>query len=578
MEGYNMKKRILAMLLAGIMVVGLTACGSSESTTSTDSGTSTSTESTTPASDGATDAVEEAAFEGTREVVVGISADIKTWEPWGAYNIGRQNMAPMIYQNLTADIIDPDSWTMTHYDVMAESEEQIGERTYQIKIREGIVDSAGNAFTASDAIFSFEGCRAAGKMTQANAIESMELVDELTFNMTLTEAGNTEGNFEDICSAINMVTQASYEASADGMSTDPIGTGPMVLASYTSGSDALLTKADSFWNEAANETRSTADGYCSMWDMSNIDQIHYVFITDEASMAIALENGEIDIARAISMEDKVLFEDSDAYTLFVEPEGSYGLAFNVSSNSPTSNYNLRMAIAYCIDAEGVLNAACDGDGEVAVSWSYPSFSDYQSAWESEEYFDYNLDTAKEYLDAYCAETGVAASSISLRLLLQSEDIAEGVASAIQYYVGELTGNPSTVEIMGYDRATTTQMKADATAYDLFIVNGQLVTRITSCYDWDSVANYAKSGWTIFHEEDNALQEKLLAAIEVETHSDETVYDFQAYVKDQCYHKNLIYANEYGAAASWIGNEDAHIGSKGCLNLGALSYDWNASGK
>ena len=164
------------------------------------------------------------------------------------------------------------------------------------------------------------------------------------------------------------------------------------------------------------------------------------------------------------------------------------------------------------------------------------------------------------------------------LILQSEDDAEALALTIQSAVGKLTGNPNTAEVKSYDRATFTQAKKDATGFDMLVVDSQLVTRSHSGYEWDNLVNQAKNGYNCFHADDDVLQEKLMAAIQVASTSDETVSAFQEYINEQCYMKNLIYVDGFGAAASWVGNTIHATGAKNCLNLGALTYDWNASGK
>lgn len=574
-----MKKRILAMLLAGVMALSLAACGNKNAETPDD--TTKTTPDTTVTQSGANEAVGdtegvESTFDGVKEIVVGISADIKTWEPWGGFNLARQNEAPMVYQNLTVDVVNLETGEMEHCYVLAESTEQVAENTYRIKLREGIVDSEGNAFTAEDAIFSFEKCKEVSTLTQVKIITNLTQVDELTFDMELKY--DTVGTFYDVCNAINMVTKESYEASPDGMVSQPIGTAPMVMKEYVAGSYVIFEKADSYWNDKANETKDPADGYCTMWDLTNVDVIRYECITDTATMAIALENGDIDIARAIGMEDLELFESNDNFKVFGAPDAALGVAFNSSADAVTSNINLRKALAYCIDSASALVAAADGHGTIAKAWSYTTFVDYQEEWADREYFEYNLDTAKEYLAKWEQETGKKASDLSLRIMLQAEDQAEALALYIQSAVGALTGNPTTVEVLAYDRATFNSAKKDATAFEMYIVDSQLITRSHSGFEWDSLLNQDKNGYNCFHADDSVLQEKLMDAILVSTTSDETVSAFQDYVDEQCYMKNLIYADAYGACASWIGNTLHAAGAKSCLNLGALTYDWANSGK
>lgn len=574
-----MKKRILAMLLAGVLALSLVACG--DKTDTPDNSKDPGPSATTPAEPSNNVPVgdvggAESDFDGVKEVIVGISADIKSWEPWGGFNLARQNEAPLVYQNLTADVVNLETNEMEHYFILAESAELVGDLTYRIKIREGIVDSAGNAFTAEDAIFSYEKCAEVSSLTQVRIIDSMTLVDELTFDMKLTQ--DTVGTFYDVTNAINMVTKESYEASPDGMVAQPVGTGPMILTEYVAGATAVFEKNEKFWNNAANESKSVEDGYCAMFDFTNIDKVTYECITDTATMAIALESGEIDIARAIGTEDIELFQSNDKFSVFAAPDAGLGVAFNVSSNSPLESYNLRMALAYAISSENALDAAVDGYGSIAKAWSFPAFVDYQEAWNSREYFEYNLDTAKEYLAKWEQETGKKASDLELTILLQNEDAANNLALSIQADVGQLTGNPNTITISALDRGTFNQAKKDATAFDLYIVDSQLVTRSHSGFEWDSLVNQAKNKYNCFMADDAVLQEKLMAAIQTTTTSAETVTAFEQYIVDQAYMKNLIYADGYGACASWIGNTLHATGAKSCLQLGALTYDWANSGK
>ena len=574
-----MKKRILAMLLAGVLALSLVACG--DKTDTPDNSNDPGPSSTTPAEPSnnvpeGTVGGTESDFDGVKEIVVGISADIKTWEPWGGFNLARQNEAPLVYQNLTVDVVNLETKEMEHCFVLAESAEAVDDLTYRIKIREGIKDSAGNDFTAEDAIYSFEKCKEVSSLSQVRIIESMTLVDELTFDMKLTQ--NTVGTFYDVCNAINMVTKESYEASPDGMVAQPVGTGPMILTNYVAGATAVFEKNENYWNNAANESKDVAAGYCTMFDFTNIDKVTYECITDTSTMAIALESGEIDIARAIGMEDVALFKDNKAFNLFSAPDAGLGVAFNVSSNSPTENYNLRMALAYAISSENALIAAVDGYGTIAKAWSYPTFVDYQEAWNDREYFEYDLAKAKDYLAKWEQETGKKASDLELTILLQNEDTTNNLALSIQSDVGQLTGNPNTVVISALDRGTFNQAKKDPTAFDLYIVDSQLVTRSHSGFEWDSLVNQAKNKYNCFHADDAVLQEKLMDAIQMDTTSAETVTAFEQYIVDQAYMKNLIYADGYGACASWIGNTLHATGAKNCLNLGALTYDWANSGK
>ncbi len=547
-----MKKRILALFLTAAMVLSLAACGSTKNNQSD--------------------------FEGTRELVIGLPGDLKTWDPWGSFSTGVQNMRSLIFQTLTIRFVNPVEGGSDLYYVLAESIENPEDHVYVIKLREGITDSAGNAFTAEDAMFSLQTYKDISTSGQAAMIESMEQLDELTFRIIAIPSLDTIGAFEDMCNAISMVTKEAYEASPDGMATEPIGTGPWVLKEQTLGSSYTYEKSGCYWNAAANETKSIEDGYCSMWDDTQLDILRYEIITDTATMAIALESGEIDIAREIGIEDKGLFESNDKFTVFGAPDTSISVAFNVSSGRATENYNLRMALAYCIDAEACLDAAADGDGTIATAWGHPMFTDYLAEWDDRDNFGYDMEKAKDYLAKWEQETGKKASELQLTLLYQIGDLDDATCLAIQANVGQLTGNPDTVTITGLDRGSIKSARGDASQFDMYLMNGQVVTRSTCSYEWVSYCCKDRNKYNIFHTDDPALEELTLKAINLQTTSDETFQEFHDYIDENCLVKSLYFANVYGAAASWIGNLEWQVGGKNHLNVGAFTYDWANSGK
>lgn len=573
-----MKKRILALILAGAMALSLVACGNQNAEKPSEKENLPSSSNMDNSNKPDDKQPDEPAFEGVRELVIGLPGDIKTWDPWGSFSTGVQNMRSLVFQTLTIRLPDQVNGGSDLYYVLAESVENPSKNVYVVKLRDGIVDSAGNPFTAEDAMFSLQGYKDQWGGDQCAIIESMEALDELTFKVNAVPSLDTIGAFEDMCNAICMVTKESYEASPDKMATSPVGTGPWVLGEHAFGAYYTFQKADSFWNAAANESKDPADGYCSMWDDTNLDSLRYEIITDTATMAIALESGEIDIAREIGIEDKVLFEGNKDFSVFGAPDASQAVAFNVSSNSPLENYNLRMAIAYCLDAETCLYAAVDGDGEVAKAWGHPMFKDYLKAWNDRDNFNFDLTKAKEYLAKWEKETGKKAADLHLVLLYQNGDLDAATCLAIQSNVGQLTGNSDTVEIKGLDRGTVKKARTKATEFDMYLMNGQVVTRSTCSYEWVSYCSNSRSGYNIFHTDDTKLEELMLKAINLDTASDAAFQEFHDYIDDNCLAKSLFFANAYGAAASWIGNLEWSVGGKNHLNVGAFTYDWVNSGK
>jgi ABC-type transport system substrate-binding protein len=552
-------KKYITILLVLFMTLSLAACGPDKEVT--------------PGSDGVSQGSDV-----EKKVVVGIPADPESWAPWERMNNGRRHTMPMVYQTLTADTIDPVTKKIVTYNVMIEGYEKISDDTYEVYVREGIYDTAGNPFKASDAVFTIETVKEKGALKQVRPIDHLKVIDDYTFQIVVNEA-LAVGDFGDILSAINMVTQASYEASPDGMATNPVGTAGYVLSEYVTGSHAVFTKSEKgFWNEAANESKSVEDGYCFVWDTTKLDTVQFEFITDPSTMVIALETGDIDLSTSVASKDLVLFKkdgpNADKFYVHPYPDEMYSLSFNCSDQSVCSNINLRRAIAHCVDSQALLDVAYSGDGVVAKAWSYPTMMDYQKKWDSQDYFKYDPELAKQDLQAFYDETGTKASDLKIRLLIFNKPALVSIGQMVQAYIAELVGNETCCEILNYDQSTYNTLYEDPTAFDVYI-NYCPTHKAYSVFAWNEAANEKKRGdgtnqWFVDSDE---LQKLLEAAIDEKTHSDETVSAFQDYINDHCYQVSLIAGSKYMVVADWV--ETVLIGPKDCVGICGMDFDWTA---
>lgn len=574
-------KKFLALALVFALVLTLFVGCANDTQTSSNTQTDPNASSTESSSQ-TSDSSKTAYVPDNKSLTVGVSADPKSFALWGDFNAGRQSLMPMVYQALTYYVPDTVNGTTTEYFVLASGYEKVADNTYEVTIREGIHDTAGNPFTASDAVYSFETANKNGTWAELNAVDGFEVVDDYKFRI-YTNDNLMVGDFQNILTNFPMITKASFEASSDEMVTTPVGTTGYVLSEYVPGGYAVFEKADSYWNDDANESKSIVDGYCPWFDCTKLDTVRFEFITDTSAMTVALESGAIDISANISVSDSEVFQNGNnagKFTIGTRPGNMYALSFNAAETSPTNNYNLRMALAYAVDAQGVLDAAFDGSGVVLKAWSFPTYSDWQDSWDTDDYFEYDLNLAKEYLKKFYDETGTTANTLNLRLLNQSGSATGKIAEAIQAYIVALVGNSTCVEILSYDRGVYESMYEDSDAFDLLLMYSQTVTRTTSAYAWSRQANASKtlSGNDLWHSGDQKGQELLFAAVGYDTYSDATISAFQAYINEQAYMKSLICGDIYVVAAGWISGLENCIGYKDALAVLALDYDWSLSGK
>lgn len=574
-EGTKVKKwkSLIALLLALVMVLGLVACGNTTSQESADPSEAQSAANDVGAVVGGDkDDVgsELDDYDGDKTITIGITGD-PAWGPWASFTPGRRNTAGMIYQTLLSQVTDPDTGEVTIYYVMMSGYEKVDDNTYRVYLRDGIYDTNGNSFTASDAKFSLEKAKESQKVSGMNDMLECNIVNDLTIDIVMG-ATMAVGDFEELLTAPNMVTQASYEASPDEMLTTPVGTTGYVLTEYTAGATCTISKADlPYWNEDAT---TLEDGYCFIYETGKVDTVNFKVITDTSTMAIALETGDIDIASSVATTDLDLFR-SDDYSLANIPDNVMYTVYNCSEDSVMSNLNLRLAFAYAFDSEDCLDASYDGDGLVATAWGYKGTIGWQSAWDDPnwDYFGYDPDKAAQYLQAYYDETGTSAKDLHINLLVTTTSTHVKIAEVLQASINALVGTEC-CELLQYETNSYNELMDDPTAWDVLLYYG-MANKPYVLYNWNQTMNAARktSGLATIKIYDQTLQDLIEAAIGEDTFSDETVTAFHDYVMEQCYAVGICTGYTHWAAASWV--KSFAVGPKSCVVPNAMTYDWLA---
>ncbi|MDL2319450.1 ABC transporter substrate-binding protein, partial [Eubacteriales bacterium OttesenSCG-928-A19] len=280
-------------------------------------------------------------------VNVGINADPGDLSPWGPNSTGRTATTDNLYQSLAVCAGGEIYGVLMKEYVLAEDESYMDVYLYDY-----IHDSAGNHMTASDIVFSFDKCIELGNVNGLSYIDSAEAIDDYTVRFNFGKTLYVY-DLETLFETFYIVTEAAYEASADGMSTMPVTTFPYKVTDYTSGYLLTLEKVDDYWqtDEAAIHPRHKA----------NVNTINYYIITETAQMTMALENGSIDMSWAVSTDDLYVFQEGGSqagnYWVHQAPDNLVMQLFaNCSDDKATSNVDLRKAIYYAVDSNIVLQS------------------------------------------------------------------------------------------------------------------------------------------------------------------------------------------------------------------------------
>lgn len=257
---------------------------------------------------------------GTLDYVTSGLTALRLWIPANV-------VEPLVYFNKDGSV-EPgvaESWTI--------SDDKL---TYEFKIRQTTF-SDGTPVTAEDVIYSLNTMKASPVVNNSsayNAVTAIEKVDDQTVKVTLSQPSQ---NFWRGMGSVAGLIQPEHAAGA--IATNPIGTGPYVLKSYTTNSTFEFEANPTYWGEKPTITAATVR-----------------IVTDGTAGLNALEAGEVDAVPVITIdlwEQLTKRELDKKFTLVTYPqigEPTYAV-FNQKLDP-----ELRQALAATLDRQSYNDA------------------------------------------------------------------------------------------------------------------------------------------------------------------------------------------------------------------------------
>lgn len=515
-------KRITALLLVTAMILTLFAgCGSNNQPQATAAAANDPTMEVGSAAE--VDVV--AKGDGTAEhvirdsITVGVQSDPADFAPWAANSNGRTNALWGLYQELGHIISGEFVPAIVKEYTIAEDG-----KSMTCTIFDYITDSAGNKLTANDVKFSFETGTALGYITGVSMID--EIVVDNDYQFTFKFGKELRLGDLDTIFRTAIVTQAAYEADPNGMSTNPVGTGPYTLTSYTAGSSFTYTAREDFWQ--------TDENYLCARDRANVKTINYVILAESSQRTMALEQKSIDMCSEISNEDIGEFREGGAYSgdywTYGVPDNLSLLIFcNCDSSRLTSNKDLRTAIFYAINAETILQSVYNGNGTNPKSMSPTWGTGYAASVDSEDnYYNYSVDKAKEYLEkaGYNGE--------ELTILTEATGNVANSAVLVQAFLSAAGIN---AKIQSVDSTILRATYTNPDGWDILLTQNACNTYAVTAFNPLSSDRYTTG--TINHIYDDKLQELLATAYAMSTAGEESFKALHDYVVENAYGMNLV---------------------------------------
>jgi len=143
------------------------------------------------------------------------------------------------------------------------------------------------------------------------------------------------------------------EVGTAGFEKHPIGTGPFIFESWA-GNDIVMKANPNYWNP----------------EQPKVETLIFRTLTVSTERADAVRVGEVDIATRLDPQDAKTLEANETLNVLSYPvDRVYYIAFNnltAGVGEPTEDVNVRLAMNYAIDRQGILDEWFEGNGRLAT--------------------------------------------------------------------------------------------------------------------------------------------------------------------------------------------------------------------
>lgn len=235
--------------------------------------------------------------------------------------------------------------------------------TYTFKLREGVVFPDGTPFNADAVVFSLDRIATIDAALGENAgflytayASGVEKIDDMTVAVTF----NDRYPFAPQLVATNpwkILNPNQWSATEPGTTNTACGIGPYVISSFKEGEEAIFEKNRTYYGDPAKT-----------------DKIIVRYFADSPTMALALKNGEIDVAwKSLAPADVQALQDVPGIT--VETAGGTEIRYIVynATTPPFDNPKVRLGLAMLINREELADLGWQGMKVPLYSMVPPGF-------------------------------------------------------------------------------------------------------------------------------------------------------------------------------------------------------------
>lgn len=330
-------------------------------------------------------------------------------------------------------------------------------QNWTLVIKEGATFPSGNPITAEDVKWSKDRAFAASanvagvyRLIGLTDPSQVEVVDERTvvfhqeWPSALTEQIQAISLFIYDSKLLQEHATADDPWAAEWVAQNPADGGYFVVDSFTPGQEIVLKANPAYIADNA----------------ANVETVRFTIVSDTASAAVLLREGDVDVAYGLSTNEILDLEGADGVSIISSPSNNMVYIPMNTQSGPLADAKVREALAYAVPYEQIISTVYGGEARRPQSFIPIDMPGYTEAG-----FPYETDSAKaaELLAA------AGAGDLALELVYPAEDgAAEQIAILIQAAFGEVG---VTVTPTPLDPATLGERRA-AKDIDMQVATGQ----------------------------------------------------------------------------------------------------------
>lgn len=326
--------------------------------------------------------------------------DPQTVDPHSANLLVTSRVVSQIYEPL---VWRDDKWKPIPW--LATSWQQVNDKTWRFKLREGVKFHDGAVLSADDVVFSVERTLAPTSQmrTAIQGVASAKKIDALTVELSLSEPNTALlahlTNFRIMnktwAEKNNAVRPQDYKAKEDTFSArNANGTGAFKLVEWSPDVRVRMVRHGDWW------------GFAAKAGNTNLTEVVMLPIKSPATRLAALVSGEVDIVIDPPTQDVVRLKRDPALKVMdgAEIRVQY-LAFDLSRDeliygsekkkNPFKDIRVRQAVAHAIDTEAIKVKVMRGMARPTGTIVTPEVAGYSA--DADKRLPYNTALAKKLL-------------------------------------------------------------------------------------------------------------------------------------------------------------------------------------